>query len=83
MKPEEKARKVIDKLFAASGWQVVDREHYAPNISAAAIEEGLLNHNMEADYLFLLTARLSVYSRLKRRRLMSLLIGLRLKQRTM
>ena len=41
MKPEEKARKVIDKLFAASGWQVVDREHYAPNISAAAI--GLQN----------------------------------------
>mgnify|MGYP000000795809 FL=1 len=57
MKPEEKARKVIDKLFAASGWQVVDREHYAPNISAAAIEEGLLNHNMEADYLLFINGK--------------------------
>ena len=57
MKPEEKARKVIDKLFAASGWQVVDREHYAPTISAAAIEEGLLNHNMEADYLLFINGK--------------------------
>ena len=57
MKPEEKARKVIDKLFAASGWQVVDRENYAPTISAAAIEEGLLNHNMEADYLLFINGK--------------------------
>ena len=57
MKPEEKARKVIDKLFAASGWQVVDRESYAPTISAAAIEEGLLNHNMEADYLLFINGK--------------------------
>lgn len=48
---------MIDKLFAASGWQVVDREHYAPNISAAAIEEGLLNHNMEADYLLFINGK--------------------------
>ena len=48
---------MIDKLFATSGWQVVDREHYAPNISAAAIEEGLLNHNMEADYLLFINGK--------------------------
>lgn len=57
MTPEQKARKIIDKLFASSGWQVVDREHYAPNISAAAIEEGLLNHNMEADYLLFINGK--------------------------
>ena len=48
---------MIDKLFAASGWQVVDRECYAPTISAAAIEEGLLNHNMEADYLLFINGK--------------------------
>ena len=54
--PEQKARKIIDKLFAASGWQVVDRDHYAPNISAVAIEEGLLKNQMEADYLLFINA---------------------------
>ena len=48
---------MIDKLFAASGWQVVDRQNYAPTISAAAIEEGLLNHNMEADYLLFINGK--------------------------
>ena len=48
---------MIDKLFAASGWQVVDRESYAPTISAAAIEEGLLNQNMEADYLLFINGK--------------------------
>ena len=55
--PEQKARKIIDKLFAASGWQVVDRDHYAPNISAVAIEEGLLKNQMEADYLLFINGK--------------------------
>lgn len=49
--PEQKARKIIDSLFSAAGWEVVSRDSYSPIISAAAIEEGLLNHNLEADYL--------------------------------
>ena len=49
MTPEQKARKVIDKMFSNAGWQVLDRNHYAPNISAVALEEGLLNGNLEAD----------------------------------
>ena len=49
--PEQKARKIIDSLFSNSGWEVVDRDSYSPTTSAAAIEEGLLNHNLEADYL--------------------------------
>ena len=34
MTPEQKTRKVIDKMFSNAGWQVLDRNHYAPNISA-------------------------------------------------
>lgn len=49
--PEQKARKIIDSQFSAAGWEVVSRDSYSPIISAAAIEEGLLNHNLEADYL--------------------------------
>ena len=49
--PEQKARKIIDSHFSAAGWEVVSRDSYSPIISAAAIEEGLLNHNLEADYL--------------------------------
>ena len=43
MSPEEKARKKIDQMFDDAGWKVVDRDHYAPKISAVAIEEGLLS----------------------------------------
>lgn len=57
MTPEQKARKVIDKLFSNAGWQVLDRDHYAPNISAVALEEGLLNENLEADYLLFLNGK--------------------------
>lgn len=57
MTPEQKARKVIDKMFSNAGWQVLDRYHYAPNISAVALEEGLLNGNLEADYLLFLNGK--------------------------
>ena len=57
MTPEQKARKVIDRLFSNAGWQVLDRDHYAPNISAVALEEGLLNGNLEADYLLFLNGK--------------------------
>ena len=57
MNPEEKARKKIDQMFDDAGWKVVDRDHYAPNISAVAIEEGLLEHNLEADYFLFLNGK--------------------------
>ena len=57
MTPEQKARKVIDKMFSNAGWQVLDRDHYVPNISAVALEEGLLNGNLEADYLLFLNGK--------------------------
>ena len=50
MTPEEKARVKIDQMFYDAGWTVVDREFYSSTITAAAIREGLLMGNREADY---------------------------------
>lgn len=50
MKPEEKARVKIDQMFEDAGWKVVDRDFYTPTLTAAAIREGLLEGNREADY---------------------------------
>jgi len=49
MTPEEKARVKIDQMFNDAGWKVVDRDFYSPTITAA-IREGLLMGNREADY---------------------------------
>ncbi len=54
MTPEEKARVKIDQMFEEAGWQVVDRDFYSPTITAAAIREGLLEGNHEADYFLFL-----------------------------
>jgi len=50
MTPEEKARVKIDQMFDDAGWKVVNRDAYSPTLTAAAIREGLLNGNREADY---------------------------------
>lgn len=57
MKPEEKARIKIDRMFAEAGWAVVDRDHYAPNMTAVAIKEGLLKGNLEADYFLFINGK--------------------------
>ena len=57
MKPEEKARLIIDKKLANAGWQVVDRDDYTPTVSAVAVREGLLKGNLEADYLLFLNGK--------------------------
>ena len=57
MKPEEKARVIIDRMFEEAGWKVVDRDKYAPNITAVAIREGLMVGNREADYLLFLNGK--------------------------
>lgn len=49
MIPEEKARVKIDHMFEDAGWKVVDRDFYSPTLTAAAIREGLLEGNREAD----------------------------------
>lgn len=57
MTPEEKARIKIDQMFEDAGWEVVDRDSYSPTITAAAIREGLLNGNREADYFLFINGR--------------------------
>lgn len=50
MLPEELAREKIDKQLTAAGWDVVSREEYVPN-STAAIKEALMTGGTESDYL--------------------------------
>lgn len=57
MTPEEKARLKIDRMLKEAGWEIVDRKHYNPTVSAVAIEEGLLKGNHEADYLLFLEGK--------------------------
>lgn len=57
MKPEEKVRVKIDQMFEDAGWKVVDRDFYSPTITAAAIREGLLEGNREADYFLFLNGK--------------------------
>ena len=57
MTPEEKARDKIDQWFTEAGWRVVDRDEYEANITAAAIREGLLKGNLEADYFLFINGK--------------------------
>lgn len=57
MTPEEKARVKIDQMFEDAGWKVVDRDFYTPTLTAAAIREGLLEGNREADYFLFINGK--------------------------
>ncbi|MGP1463935.1 DEAD/DEAH box helicase family protein [Tannerella sp.] len=57
MLPEEKSRVIIDRMLGEAGWKVVDRVDYAPNMTAVAIREGLMEGNKEADYLLFLNGK--------------------------
>ena len=50
MKPEEKARIIIDKQLLNAGWDIVSREEYVPK-AALAVKEALMKGNKESDYL--------------------------------
>lgn len=50
MLPEEKARVKIDKQLTASGWNIVSRDEYIPNLSLA-VKEALMQRGKESDYL--------------------------------
>ena len=52
--PEQSARVKIDSMLLDAGWEIVPRDGYTPGVSAVAIEEGLLQGNLEADYLLFL-----------------------------
>ena len=44
-------------MFIDAGWAVVDRDHYAPNITAVAIKESLLKGNLKADYFLFINGK--------------------------
>ena len=59
LKPEEQARKKIDEMLADAGWYICDRNHFTSDHNAVALTEGLLNGNLEADYLLFLDGRIA------------------------
>jgi type I restriction enzyme R subunit len=57
MTPEKKAREIINRMLNESGWEIVSRDNYSPNVSAVAIEEGILKGSLEADYLLFINGK--------------------------
>ncbi len=57
MTPEQKARQIIDHQLEKAGWNIVDRNEYQPNLLAMAVREGLMKHNLEADYLLFMDGK--------------------------
>lgn len=57
MKPEEKARKLIDAQLTRESWQVVNRDEVVPSQLALAVREELLCGNHRADYVLLLSGK--------------------------
>lgn len=55
LKPEEKARVIIDKWLTAAGWEVVSRANFSTDINAQACKENLMEGNKEADYILYLS----------------------------
>lgn len=58
MLPEQKARVKIDAQLADAGWHICDRNHFTSDHNAVALTEGLLNGNLEADYLLFLDGKI-------------------------
>ncbi len=50
LKPEEKARVLIDNKLIQAGWDIVTRNEYLPD-STSAVKEALMRGNKESDYL--------------------------------
>jgi len=49
-KPEERARRKIDRFLKEAGWDDVSRQEYVPR-STSAVEEALMSGNTESDHL--------------------------------
>ena len=51
LKPEERARQWIDMKLREAGWQIINRDEFAPDMTAVAIREVAMQNRLEADYL--------------------------------
>ena len=66
LKPEEQARQWIDRKLEDAGWQVINRDEYAPGMTAVAIREAGMRGGLEADYLLLINGKAAAVLEAKR-----------------
>ena len=66
LKPEERARQWIDRKLEDAGWQVVNRDEYAPGMTAVAVREAAMRGGLEADYLLLINGKAAAVLEAKR-----------------
>lgn len=57
LKPEERAREWIDRKLEDAGWKVINRDEYAPCMTAVAVREVAMCGGLEADYLLLIDGK--------------------------
>ena len=57
LKPEERARQWIDRKLEEVGWKVINRDEYAPGMTAVAVREAPMKGGLEADYLLLVNGK--------------------------
>ena len=66
LKPEERARQWIDRKLKDAGWEVINRNDFAPSMNAVAIRETLMSGGLEADYVLFLYGKAAAVIEAKR-----------------
>lgn len=66
LKPEERARQWIDRKLEDAGWKVINRDDFAPSMTAVAIRETLMSGGLEADYVLFLNGKAAAVIEAKR-----------------
>ena len=66
LKPEERAREWIDRKLEEVGWKVINRDEYAPGMTAVAVREVAMCGGLEADYLLLINGKAAAVLEAKR-----------------
>ncbi len=66
LKPEERARVWIDRKLNEAGWAVINRDEFAPGMTAVAVREAPMKGGLEADYLLLINGKAAAVLEAKR-----------------
>lgn len=66
LQPEERARQWIDRKLKDAGWEVINRNDFAPSMNAVAIRETLMSGGLEADYVLFLNGKAAAVIEAKR-----------------
>ncbi len=72
LKPEERAREWIDRKLSEAGWKVVNREEFAPGMTAVAVREAAMKGGLRPTICSFSTGRLRAYSKPSAPRLRSI-----------